>query len=173
MIAATMSWLWAGLLCGSPVALAGPADGSVVIADGDADEDEAGDEDGDWKKEGDTEEGGDKWVKVDEQAPAPVPRKPLPMRTIGLGTAGVGALLIVRGLMLRSELKDDVQDLSDEYSEPPDEWPDEITSLQSQTNTMLWSGLAIGALGGGMVVMNPPAAQPTSMGLQVGWSGRW
>ncbi len=181
MRAAALPVLWAGLVCGSPLAFAGTADRTTRPPFADAaaedkaeDEDDANrDADDEWEKEGENQETGENWVKVDTAAPPPRLPKALPMKAIGLGTVAVGALLVARGLMLRASLKNEVQLLSAESAAPPTEWPDEITSLQSQTNAFLWAGLTVGAVGSGVAVINPTAARPGSMSLHAGWSRRW
>jgi len=66
----------------------------------------------------------------------------------------------------RAELKEGIQDFGwDIYSE-------ELQGRQNKTNAFLSAGLILGGAGGGLIYRSQSATS-TSLGLTVGWSGRW
>jgi len=144
-------------------------EGDWQDSEDDDDDDDDDDEEADWEKVGEEEEKDEQWVKLEEQAPEPVEVPDIPslkLRTVGLATAGAGGLLLVRGVLLRAELKSMVVDVGDASNGA---WSDDITALQQRTNTHLMAGwVGLGA-GTAMAAMAPTG----SASMSLTWSGRW
>lgn len=111
------------------------------------------------------------WVEISAQHEAGNARnRKRTRRIVGISTGAIGAGLLAAGGVFRSRLRDEVAELG---GQPETGWPQDIESLQLQTNILIisgWLGLGAGTVMGLMPVQGSP--EPT-FALSVGWSTRW
>ena len=177
-LSAALILVWA-----APDALASESDAlSMALQEETAEESsESGDSEDsseeDWKKVGEEEEES-QWVKVEEpeeEEPIELPSVNL-KRVGGLTTAGVGVALLIRGFLLRSELRSEVETFIEEVDPAwtlADGWSSQITDMQQKTNLYMTSGLALGLAGGGLLAYSAPSEETSSMKVTFGWGWQW